>query len=67
MRYYQKIYKVIPSMGSPFITFLSYLLSYFGIKIIRQHPLPMVNKSDLKLKQFESDYRCARFHPLTES
>lgn len=67
MRYYQKIFKVAVGQESLFITFLNYLLSYFGIKKIRQPGLPTVNNSDLKLKQFESDYRCARFQPLTES
>lgn len=64
MRYYQKIYKVALNKEYSFITLLNYLLSYFGIKNIRQPCLPAVNKSDLKLKQFENDYRYARFHPL---
>lgn len=63
MRYYQKIYKVAWAKESHFITFLNYLLSYIGMKKVRQPCLPTVNKSDLKLKLFESDYRCGKFHP----
>lgn len=63
MSYCQKIYKVALVKESPFITFLDYVLSCLGIKKNGQPCLPTVNKSDLKLKQFESDYRCAKFHP----
>lgn len=63
MRYYQKIYNVAWVKESHFITFLNYLLSYVGMKKIRQLCLPTVNKSDLKLKLFESDYRCGKFYP----
>lgn len=69
MRYYQKIYIKLLRERVPFycISQLFAFLFWNKKKKIRQHRLPTVNKSDLKLKQFESDYRCARFHPLTES
>ena len=57
MRYYQQIYKV--ALEFPFITLLSYVLCYLEIKIKRPC-LPTLNKSNLELKQSESDYRWAR-------
>lgn len=59
MRCYQQISKV--ALEFSFVTFLNYFL--IANKKIKQPCLPTVNKSDLKLKQFESDYRCATFHP----